>query len=162
MSIATSTWAKQVLHEIAKAYEQSATEATTRGEKVPGNKFLGAPAFILSVLADYADETWQCKPSLHLLSRDTGGYPDTEIIRAIGILEELELISFSTTAPEKQGITVFHLKESTLQNLQDHHRRHKLLGLARDQNRTHGGHKEKEDPLKATRQEGPFESKECD
>ncbi|MDN6456028.1 MAG: helix-turn-helix domain-containing protein [Yaniella sp.] len=160
MSIATSTWAKQVSHEIAKAYEQSAAEATTHGEELPGNKFLGAPAFILSVLADYADETWQCKPSLHLLSRDTGGYPHAEIIRAIGILEELELISFCTTAPEQRGITVFHLKESTLQNLQDH-RRHKLLGLDRDQNRTHRGQKEQGDPLKATRQEGPVESKEC-
>ncbi|MDN5818957.1 MAG: hypothetical protein L0H42_11665, partial [Yaniella sp.] len=61
MSIATSTWAKHVSHEIAKAYDHSAAEAITRGEEVPGNRFLGAPAFILTVLSDYADETWQCK-----------------------------------------------------------------------------------------------------
>ena len=120
MSNEALTWAKLVSHEMASRYEHLEALAEDAGDKKPKNPYTGTPHAVLWVLADYANENWQCWPLHSTLARDLGGISTRTIVRALKALESLLLISkvhYTTETGARAG-SVFQLHVETLKRLE--------------------------------------------
>lgn len=134
MSNEALTWAKWVSHQLSKRAAHMEAQAAEAGRKKPNNPYSGTPLHLLMVLADYANEDWQCWPKQSTLVDDLGGITERTIRRGLRLLEELGVVTTERIADHAGARwgTTYQLHVEALQELVD---QNKAMGIATHQPR---------------------------